>query len=382
MLVTRAMNLLSPDCRAFIKSYFFEGCGDRLEDGDPGGHGEIPPLRCPSPLAGSFRAERTVLSAVLRGAAARSRTHPSHERMTEHDDLQFDIPALLASRLDEPSRVRLEKHLAECASCSETVSVARGILGALEEGGEAVWEEHPSIDRILDLATDSGPVEAGRFAAHVSVCPTCTLEIDAWKAIHAKGLAAPPRSSDLEDRRLRGAPAPIRSRVPPALLGLAAGVLLGAALTAILIGRGGAGAPGGGTGPGLTSPAPWSGAPRWAQLELPRRGGGEEKPLSVVSISAEDPTVLLLVPAEFSRAGGSGGSYAFEILDAAGRAAWRTELSSDQLAARIDPASSFMALLVPTDRLRAGRYDLAVREARGGPDPLLTIPFEVRLASD
>ena len=74
--------------------------------------------------------------------------------MRDHDNLQSDISAYAARRLDPHDRRDLETHLATCPQCRDLVACAEAL--ALEMRGTDPLGEHPSSEVLEHYARDEG----------------------------------------------------------------------------------------------------------------------------------------------------------------------------------------------------------------------------------
>lgn len=283
--------------------------------------------------------------------------------MMEHEDLRSAIPAFVAGRIDPETKRVLEEHLESCSSCAETVDVAKEIVRVMESGGEVLFSDHPSPARIRALATGSAGEESGSLSAHVAVCPSCGLEVESWEA----RLAAPSE---------RG-PASARSAIGgrPMLVGLAAGLVLGIGLSALYFIRQSGSWRLGGPNPGGTSSGSWGGAVHLNVLELPSRSASG---VQRIQIDPRAPVTLMDVPAEIDLGGAAGTMFVIEILGEDGAPAWAQELTGKDLSERIDPRSSLLPIVVPTDVLRSGPWVLVIRKRITEGEPLVRIPFGVQ----
>lgn len=92
--------------------------------------------------------------------------------MTEHEKLQFEIPALAAGRLGEAEAQALEAHVATCESCRGVLATAREI---------AALSKHPDVPALRRHALGLDPLESASMESHLAGCASCSLEVAAWR---------------------------------------------------------------------------------------------------------------------------------------------------------------------------------------------------------
>jgi hypothetical protein len=186
-----------------------------------------------------------------------------------HAELQETIPDYLAGRLADAARHTLEQHMEECDECADLVQSWAPIAPELREHGAVIFQPHPTPARLRALAQGSG-AEDDDAVAHVAGCPSCALEVEAWRSpvVRAFGGSVSVR--------------PATSVRSGAWWGIAA--TLAAASLLLFVWR----------GTRLASPPPpateWSGAPRMLVLDGSERGGATHPRLE---LEAGQPYALL-----------------------------------------------------------------------------------------
>lgn len=272
--------------------------------------------------------------------------------MTEHEEIQHDLPAYAASRLEGPALVRLERHVRDCAECLEMLDTFAGIAEAIGRDGEDLFAPHPSETALREFAGRPSGARSDDVARHVAGCAACALEAEFWS------------------RRPAGAaPARRASRRPSwGSLGLASAAALAAGfLLAAFLGPGGRPpAPSGGSAGG---PETEAGIEAGRLLVLPRALRGEG---SVVSyrLDTKQAFVVIASPAPIPGAAGPGERYLFEIARGGEAAAWSRSMTAAEIRGRMTEGAEFVTLLVPARALAPGRYEFRLRPAAGGGEPI------------
>jgi len=288
--------------------------------------------------------------------------------VTDHDELQSEIPAYVASRLEEDARRRLEDHLRDCDACAEMVEAWRTIAPALRDGGEAIFTPHPPARALREYALGRGEAVDPAHVRHVASCDTCDLEIRVWKEREG-GVDAPAGAALWKEQRT------------PAwrpTMALAAGAVLGAAIAAFMLRRP--------TLPGPAAPpTPEPIASRLAEgigepvplwvLAGPLRG---ETPVATFTIGREQPYVLIAVRPALAPGAADADIYRFEIHRPDGGTSWSSEADVARIRSHME-SSGVVTFPVPTTDLPPGRYffRLERRAPAGDEKPLLEIPFEI-----
>lgn len=273
--------------------------------------------------------------------------------MINHEQLQQQIPAFLAARLDPEESGQVENHLNDCEDCADLVQVGTDLVRGMRDGKEEVFTPHPDV-RILRRYSLGEELE-GRadLVRHVASCASCELEVAAWRRW---GKVKATSTQEEEFRRAQG----WRFTWKPAL---AAGILLGIGLTFGLRGL-------------APQPAPWTGSAALLTLEAAYRGAAA---VPQILVEPGQPYLPLVVAPELPQAAQAGDRFRFTI--AAMNAAtpfWSLELTAEEVRGQLD-ATGVVTFLVPTGGMDAGRYDFSMQDAGGA--PLVQIPFEVQRQS-
>ena len=202
-----------------------------------------------------------------------------------HLQVQMELPAYAAGRLDESSRRRVAEHLAECEICRELAMNLRELAQHVKDGGEAMFEPHPSEAELREFSKKSSSAPRERIARHLTICASCALEVDAWRKMDDKEIAAGP-AERVPRSELSGTRRPGGMR---AGLAAAAGLLLGVALGYVVRER---------TVPQPSvEESPSQGLPSIGpQLLLPRPLRGEPMPLEY-RIEPRQEAMILACPA-------------------------------------------------------------------------------------
>src|SRR5206468_9322623 len=109
---------------------------------------------------------------------------PNIEReasMTSHEEIQLELAAYAASRLERDAGRRLEEHLRGCQDCREMLETFVPFARALGEGGEALFEPHPSESTLRRYARAGKAAGMEDVARHLDFCASCSLQVGAWK---------------------------------------------------------------------------------------------------------------------------------------------------------------------------------------------------------
>ncbi len=284
--------------------------------------------------------------------------------MPEHEELQADIPAYVTSRLEANALERLERHLADCEICSEMAACWKAIAAGIREGGEDLFTPHPDPLTLKNYALCRIKQDRNDIARHVASCPSCELEIEAWKA-------RPEMPADAaRGARSRPGRVPRGGFLQPAFL-VAAGLVLGMGLSLVVLR----------TQPHL-DPRALSGTatlehggmvPLWV-LPGPLRG---TTPTASFTVPAGDPQVLIVVRPALPPDASPNDAYLWEIVATDGATVWSYEASDSQIRSSLE-TSDVATLAVPTAPLSAGTYELSLARISPGPrQGLLQIPFRV-----
>ena len=273
--------------------------------------------------------------------------------MKNHSELQQDIPAYVASSLEEPGRRRLELHLETCLECHELVAFCEE-LAAHVGRFEPSSAEHPDPVSLLRHARSPSRDEV---AQHVEACSACTLVVGEWRSRSesTKSTAGHHQSTSYLRAWLAWRPLAVG-----ALLGVSL-ALVGVALFLL-------------KAPGQPGPAgPWGGQADSLMLSSPARGdGGAALRIAVDPNQPHVPAVVRIdEPLE------DGDVLRFVTLDGSGATSWEYEVTAasvrDELARNWN-----LVLLIPTEVHPAGTYRFRATLRRDGNDlQLFERPFEV-----
>jgi len=269
--------------------------------------------------------------------------------LTEHREFQHDLAAWTASRLEGEARLRLEAHLAECDECRELASLMREFGRAMQEGGEALFEAHPSPAALLEHAR-GGADEA--MLRHLEICAACRLEVDGWTRT-----AIPGKNT-------------IKRMVWP----LAAGVLLGVGLATFarmaMESRpaGVPGVPNPASGPGAAVAGP--------MLFLPplQRGVTER----VVHAAGGDVGFeVVACPARIPDDASPDQGFEYAVKKTDGNAVWSEVLSARTIREQLASQVGSVILLIPAASLPPGRYELTLGRVGPHEEPIYRIDLEM-----
>lgn len=289
--------------------------------------------------------------------------------MIAHEEGLEAVPAYVAGHLDEDARRGMDEHLATCGACAELVEAWRELLDAMRAGGEAVVEPHPDVEALRAHALGSG-TEDDRIGRHLTVCPSCRIEVEAWRRREADGPGARDASPIHAGRR------PWPGGIWPAAATLAAGIALG-----LVLGHLRPTAP-----PEPEAPAPGA-VP--AAIEPPFRGG----PLPLIVLPAprrgadvtpgprldpRHPFVLLALPSPSPGRRSEVERFRFTIHGPDGGVVWSSEMSDAEVGIYRGTGEA-VVFAVPTSALAHGRHEARVTGlTKGGSEVLLLrVPFEV-----
>jgi hypothetical protein len=273
--------------------------------------------------------------------------------MTEHAELQQEIPAYVAGALDEVDRTRLEVHLAECLECQELVDCCEGIASGIRNEREPGAADHPDP---LDLrAYGTGLRGDAGIARHIERCAACALEATVWKDWRPGVETGSTGRAARETRGWFG--------LRPFLAGAAVGVVATGML--VLVSR-----QGGGTPDGLSA---WTGeAPLLLLEEAPRN----DATAGAVQVAPDQPLIPLGVRVNLPTGVADGDRFRFSIQAPGGSPSWSQELSVGRI--REEQSRAWVVgFLVPAKDHPPGRYVLRVAPSDNGPKPMMEVPFEV-----
>ena len=259
--------------------------------------------------------------------------------MSEHEDLQLDLPAYAASRLEGVAAKRMEDHIRECESCQEMAESLREFGKAIREGGAELLEPHPAEVEIGSYARGEMVSDRGRIERHLAVCATCSLEVETWR-----------RGGDAWSgaRSVRAAGG--RQGWGSLALASAAGLVVGFALARLL---NDASAPGpsvrtaqsfqqrvGSTGP---------------LLILPRALRGEGVGVTY-RIDPKQELVVMACPISIPGDAAPDARFRYEIQGSSGQVVWSQEMTAEAVREHLNGIAEAVTLLVPTSSLEPGEY--------------------------
>lgn len=259
--------------------------------------------------------------------------------MSEHEDLQMDLPAYAASRLEGGAAKRLEEHLKECASCREMAESLREFGSAIRERGEALIEPHPAEAEVRDYARGETVSDRGRIERHLEVCATCSLEVETWKR----------RPGALADARSMP-PAGGLHRWGSVALASAAGLVIGFGVARLL---------------NDASAPPPSVRPTHGPQErvlsagplliLPRALRGEGVAVTY-RIDPRQEFVVMACPVSIPDSAEPDERFRFEIRNADGQMVWSREMTAEAVREHLNSVAEAVTLLAPTSALEPGGY--------------------------
>ena len=277
--------------------------------------------------------------------------------MINHEQLQEQIPAFLAARLDPEASGQVENHLNGCEDCADLVRVGTELVRGMRDGKEEVFTPHPDVRMLRRYSLGEELDGRADLVRHVASCASCELEVAAWRRW---GKVKATSTQEEEFRRAQRR----RFTWKPAL---AAGILLGMGLTFGLRGL----AP-----QSVEAPAAWTGSTALLTLEAPYRGA---TPVAQIVVQPSQPYLPLVVLPELPQAAQAGDRFRFAIAAKdAGTPFWSLELSAEEVRGQLE-ATGVVTFLVPAGGMDAGRYDFSMQDAGGA--PLVQIPFEVQRQS-
>ena len=262
-----------------------------------------------------------------------------------HEEVQREIPAYAASRLDGPARAAVEAHLGECAACSDQADEMKGLVNVLLQDGEELFEPHPEPQELRAFAQGEMRAGADRVARHLKICGSCDIQVDLCRRIPARATRAATSSPWIGAGR-------------GALLA-AAGIVLGLGLSAVIGGR----------------DSQWSGPFHLPVLRLPARG---QPPSTQVRVRPGQPQIVLAVPFQPLQGRPRDNHLRLQIRDAAGRSLYELHATVAEMTAQAE-ASGVIPLMFPSSRLPAGRYEVLIENEDEPRELLLRILFEVSL---
>jgi len=273
--------------------------------------------------------------------------------LTEHRDFQLELAAYTAGRLEGESRLRLEAHLKECDECREMASLLKEFGQTLRDGGETLFEAHPSPASLMEHARRGTRGGQEAMVRHLESCAACRLEVDGWTR------AAMPGRSMIDKRDA------IRRMVWP----LAAGVVLGLGLATfarMAIHSRPAGAP------GVPTPASVAGP----MLVLPRLQRGSTERV-VESEYRAAGFVVVACPAPVPEEASPEESYAYVMKDAGGNVVWSTTMNARSIREHLGGPAGVVVLLVPAASLPPGHFEFTLSREGSREEPFYRVEVEL-----
>jgi hypothetical protein len=258
----------------------------------------------------------------------------------------MEIPAYVASRLEGEELRRLQDHLAVCDTCREMASIFKEIAVALREGGDAMFDPHPGTLALRGFAQGKTVPGGDRIALHVAACPSCGLEVQAWRS-RPEAMAG----------RLSHAKPGRREGYGRTAWAAAAGLLAGLGLAFWLL---------------RTAPVPvappaapevtrhpetaWSGpAP---QLILPRALRGEPSRVAY-TVGKDQKYLVVAFPASPGAAAADADLYRFVAVRQDGAVTWSSRLTAAEMREHLD-STEVVTFVVPAAALVPGTYEFRV----------------------
>jgi hypothetical protein len=286
--------------------------------------------------------------------------------VTDHEAIQMEIPAYVASRLEAEELRRLQEHLAVCDTCREMASIFKEIAVALREGGEAMFDPHPGTLALRDFAQGKTAADADRIALHVAACPSCDLEVQAWRS----------RSETMPGMLSRAKPAR-RQGYGRTALAAAAGLLAGLGIAFWLLRQ--APAPVAPTSVPVAEPpreTVWSGPA--LQLILPRALRGPSSGVTY-KVGKNQRYVVVAFPAA-PRAGLAGTDiYRFVVSRHDGTVTWSSSLTVAEMREHLE-ATEVITFVVPAAALLPGTYEFRAVAPGHGEQASYSVTVEISAA--
>jgi hypothetical protein len=274
--------------------------------------------------------------------------------VTDHRELQLDLAAYTASRLEgEPAR-RLEAHLRDCDECREMASLLKEFGRTLQEGGETLFEAHPSTALLEDFARGAAGKRTEAMVRHLESCASCGLEVEALRRMVAQG-----QKETTPGKRSIG-----KSAWP-----LAAGLVLGVGLAAfarMML------QPGPDTEGGVRTSTATAGP----MLPLPRllRGSGERVRYTVDRSAG---FVVVACPAKVPEDASPEQGFVYVIQGQDVKAVWSQAMSARTIREHLASAAGSVILLVPAAGLHPGRYEFTLNREGSREEPIYRVDLEV-----
>ena len=227
------------------------------------------------------------------------------QALVDHDELQGDIAAYAASRLEGEERARLEVHLKTCDACADLAATWKEIASAVREAGGLLFDRHPDERALREQALAGSTAGDPALARHIASCASCGLEVVAWRKRAAARSATRSASVALSSGGWPGATRRLA-------LALAAGVILGVGLSLLLRPPSHRPIERAERGTEAPSPAPpaWTGPVQLLVLASPVRGEGSPP---AFHLEPGPPFALIAAPLVLPETAVDGDRYRFEI---------------------------------------------------------------------
>src|SRR5262245_33057028 len=238
---------------------------------------------------------------------------------SEHEDLQADLPAYAARRLEPARHHAIQGHVAACLECREAVAAFSAIAAGIARTGDSLFAPHPASAALRRLAQGEGAGDA-TLRRHIELCAACALEVDAWRQV-AMGVPSARAS------RARGS-------LPRLALATAAGLLLGILLSWLYRGVPSATPPH--APPAASQPAPLSGDSlldlgQPVLYVLPEAHRGAEPTRADWELDPGDPWFGVAFPIAIPDGADGATPWRIEIRRIGGEVAWSTEMTVSRL---------------------------------------------------
>jgi len=267
--------------------------------------------------------------------------------VTSHEQIEVEIPAYLAGRLDAGSARRVREHLDGCRECAAVAEFWSRLVTPQAFQAPEPDSEHPSCASLRAAAQGRAGHDPG-LEGHLRACPSCALEVELWRRQRSR----PPRRSD-------------QRWVQAAAAGLVVGLGLGA-LGYGLLDRGRAAR--------FEAGATRTAAPL-VVLRSPQRS---DEGTAEVRIPPETRFLAIAVQPEVSGDLPSDALVRLVVRAESGSAAGSAVTTVGDLRRSLATGEGVATFVLPADGLTEGRYVLSLT-AEGEPEsPIAEIPFHVR----
>jgi hypothetical protein len=267
--------------------------------------------------------------------------------LKDHREFQIELAAYTTSGLEGESARRLEAHLGECDECREMASWLKEFGRTLREGGETLFEGHPSPASLRDFARGAAGKGTEAIVRHLESCASCGLEVEA----------------------LRRAGVPRKIPIGRMAWPLAAGVILGVGLATFsrMTFH-----PRPEKGQGLHTPSATAGP----MLVLPRllRGSGEK-----VTYAADRNSgfVVVACPANVPEEASPEQSFVYVMKGPDEKTVWSQAMSARSIREHLASAAGSVILLMPASGLHPGRYEFTLGREGSREEPIYRVDVEM-----